>query len=89
MVHRHSGATEAQVSIRQDAGQMILEIKDNGRGISEKLLTHFYENGSGMGVGLAGIRERTRELGGVMEVESDRQGTQVRASMPVPQSIQK
>jgi signal transduction histidine kinase len=88
-VHRHSGASEAQVSIRQDAGQVILEIKDNGRGISEELLTHFYGNGSGMGVGLAGIRERTRELGGVMEVESDKHGTLVRASMPDPRSIQK
>jgi signal transduction histidine kinase len=88
-VHRHSGASEAQVSIRQDAGQVILEIKDNGGGISEELLTHFYGNGSGMGVGLAGIRERTRELGGVMEVESDKHGTLVRASMPDPRSIQK
>lgn len=87
-VHRHSGASEAQVSIRQDAERVILEIKDNGRGMSEKLLTHFYENGSGIGVRLAGIRERTRELGGAMQIESDRHGTQVRASMPVPQSIQ-
>ena len=33
-VHRHSGASEAQVRIREDADHVILEIKDNGRGIA-------------------------------------------------------
>jgi len=88
-VHRHSGASEAQVAIRHDAARVVLEIKDNGRGISETLLTHFHENGSGMGVGLAGIRERARELGGRMEVESDGRGTLMRVFMPVSQAAQK
>jgi len=84
-VHRHSGASEAQVVIRQDATRVVLEVKDNGQGIPKKLLANFRETGAGMGVGLAGIRERARELGGRMQVESDGCGTLVRVFVPVPQ----
>jgi len=82
-VHRHSGASEAHVMILEDAGQVVLEIKDNGRGIPEKLLAYFHATGAGMGVGLAGIRERTWELGGKLKVESGSDGTLVRVTLPV------
>ncbi|MGD0212046.1 MAG: ATP-binding protein [Terriglobales bacterium] len=85
-VHRHSGASEAQVLIAEDAGQVVLEIKDNGRGIPEELLTSFHATGAGMGVGLAGIRERAWELGGTLAVNSDSSGTVVRVALPVPRN---
>ena len=86
-VHRHSGASEAHVLIREDAGQVVLEIKDNGRGIPKELLSHFRATGAGMGVGVAGIRERAWELGGSLEVESDSGGTRVRVSIPVTETV--
>jgi signal transduction histidine kinase len=82
-VHRHSGASEAHVVILEDAEQAILEVKDNGHGIPEKLLKQFRATGAGMGVGLAGIRERAWELGGKLEVESDGSGTLVRVTVPL------
>lgn len=82
-VHRHSGASAADVLIRQDVEQVILEIKDNGRGIPEELLRHFHATGAGTGVGIAGIRERVRELGGTLTLESDRGGTLVRVTVPL------
>ena len=87
-VHRHSGASEAHVSILEDAEQMILEVKDNGRGIPEKLLRQFHATGAGMGVGLAGIRERAWELAGKLEVESDGSGTLVRVTVPLTPMVQ-
>jgi signal transduction histidine kinase len=87
-VHRHSGASEARVSILEDAEQVILEVKDNGRGIPEKLLRQFHATGAGMGVGLAGIRERAWELGGKLEVESDGSGTLVRVTVPLSPMVQ-
>ena len=64
-VHRHSGASEAHGrDSEEDGGQVVLDIKDNGRGIPEDLLGDFHATGAGMGVGLAGIRERAWELGG-------------------------
>jgi signal transduction histidine kinase len=87
-VHRHSGASEAGVLIRSDAEQVILEVEDNGRGISEQMLAHFRDTGAGMGVGLAGIRERAWELGGKLMVESSASGTLVRVTIPVAADIQ-
>jgi signal transduction histidine kinase len=82
-VHRHSGASAAEVLVRQDAEQVVLEVKDNGRGIPEELLSHFRATGAGMGVGIAGIRERVRELGGKLTLESNSSGTLVRVAVPL------
>jgi signal transduction histidine kinase len=82
-VHRHSGASAAEVLVRQDAEQVVLEVKDNGRGMPEELLSHFRATGAGMGVGIAGIRERVRELGGMLTLESNSSGTLVRVAVPL------
>jgi two-component system NarL family sensor kinase len=87
-VHRHSGAAAAEIVVRQDAEQVVLEIKDNGRGIPAELLNHFHATGSGTGVGIAGIRERIRELGGKLTLESDSGGTLVRVAIPLVPMLQ-
>jgi len=87
-VHRHSGAIAADIVIRQDAEQVILEVKDNGRGIPPELLARFLATGEGMGVGLAGIGERVRELGGKLRIESDGGGTLVQVTMPMHTTVQ-
>ena len=86
-VHRHSGASEAEVVVRQDAEEVILEIKDNGRGIPEEVLRHFRATGAGTGVGIAGIRERVRELGGKLTLESNSNGTLVRVAVPLEPAV--
>jgi signal transduction histidine kinase len=50
-------------------------------GISPELLLEFESTGSGAGVGLAGMRERVRELGGQLRIESDNHGTRVVATV--------
>jgi signal transduction histidine kinase len=82
-VHRHSGASMADVVIREDAEQVILEVKDNGCGIREELLNHFHTTGTGMGVGLAGIRERARELEGKLKLQANGNGTLLRVTIPI------
>jgi PAS domain S-box-containing protein len=86
-VHRHSGASAADVHILQDAEQVILEMKDNGHGITPELLARFNQLGAGMGVGLTGMRERVRELGGKLKLESDSGGTSVRITIPVTSGV--
>jgi signal transduction histidine kinase len=86
-VHRHSGATTAAVGVRQDAESLILEVKDNGHGIAEDMLGHFHATGAGMGVGIAGIRERVRELGGKLTLESNSGGTLVQVSVPYDPTV--
>ncbi len=82
-VHRHSGASVAEVVIRQEPEQVLLEVKDNGRGISPDLIARFEQTGVGMGVGLSGMRERVRELAGEMKLESSSAGTWLRISLPL------
>jgi len=81
-VHRHSGSSSVDICIKLDAEQVRLEIKDNGRGISQKYLTRLADGDAG-GVGIAGMRERVRELGGSLEIQSNKTGTKVIVAIPI------
>jgi signal transduction histidine kinase len=83
-VHRHSGASTADILIRRSSGQVILEVRDNGRGMGQEMLNRLRESGAGVGVGLMSMYERARELGGKIEIESETSGTSVRITLPVP-----
>ncbi len=82
-VHRHSHASSAEIKVEADAEQVSIEVKDHGCGIPGYILRHVDGEGAKLGVGLAGMRERIHELGGVFEVVSDEHGTTVRAVAPL------
>jgi signal transduction histidine kinase len=52
-----------------------LRIRDFGIGIPSEKLREFVLTGSGMGVGLAGMKARVREIGGHMDIDSHGAGT--------------
>ena len=79
-IHRHSNAERAAICLRKDGRHLTVEIQDYGTGISDEKQRQLA--GSGGGVGFAGMRERLRELGGTLEIESDEKGTLIRASFP-------
>jgi len=79
-VHRHSGASEAHVLVRQKGDHVVLQVKDNGRGLPEGILRQFDDTGTG--VGLGGIRERAREMGGKLTLQSDSSGTLLSFAIP-------
>ncbi len=81
-VHRHSGATQADVSLRADGKEVILRVRDYGRGMPPAVIQSFHENGSGGGVGLGGMTERIREIGGTLEINSSAIGTEIVARLP-------
>jgi len=82
-VHRHSGAKQADVSLGSSEGRLILSVRDHGRGIPSAVLKSLTDQGSAGGVGLAGMTERLREMGGRMEVISNGDGTEVIVRVPV------
>ena len=82
-VHRHSGSSAVDICLSLNAKELRLEIKDEGRGILQKRLKSLIEEPAEAGVGLAGMRERTRELGGILEIRSGRGGTTVVICIPV------
>jgi signal transduction histidine kinase len=83
-VHRHSGATEADIRISRSPGQVTLQIEDNGRGMQPEMLHCFRETGAGVGVGLISMQERARELGGTFQIASDGTGTSLSVTVPLP-----
>jgi signal transduction histidine kinase len=84
-VHRHSGSRAVQVRVAMEKDRVILKIRDFGVGVPREVLDRFWKTGN-VGVGLAGIRERLKELGGVLEIESNLDGTLLRATIPLIQS---
>jgi len=81
-VHRHSGSRAVQVRIAIDNGRVILTVRDFGMGVPREILDRFWKTGN-VGVGLAGIRERLKELDGFLEIESTVDGTLLRATIPL------
>lgn len=81
-VHRHSGATHAKVDLSAASTDVILTIRDDGKGMPPELVEAVNRSNSSLGVGLAGMRERLAQLGGRLIVTSDSTGTVVRATIP-------
>jgi signal transduction histidine kinase len=81
-VHRHSGSRTVEVNVIADDARVVLTVKDFGTGVPREVLDRFWKTGN-VGVGLAGIRERLQELGGVLEIESNFDGTLLKATIPV------
>jgi signal transduction histidine kinase len=77
-IHRHSGSLTATVKIFCLERDAVLEIRDHGRGMPSN-------SGDEMsfGVGIISMRERLREFGGSLRIESNQEGTIVRATLPL------
>jgi len=88
-IHRHSKSAKAEVSIRTTPHKIILLVRDYGKGIPPETLASFESNGIHLGVGLSGMRERVRELGGKLKIKSDGAGTEINVEMPlvIPQDF--
>ncbi|MBI2820621.1 MAG: PAS domain S-box protein [Acidobacteria bacterium] len=82
-VHRHSGSPAVEMRLAVDSNCAVLEVKDHGRGITPGALEESDGRGPVLGVGITGMRERMRQLGGWLEIHSDPGGTTVRATLPL------
>jgi signal transduction histidine kinase len=80
-IHLHSGSNNAKVKVDQIDEGLRLTITDHGRGIPNGVLDRS-TLGKGAGVGIAGMRERVKQLGGRLEINSTERGTQVRVVIP-------
>ncbi len=84
-VYRHARAKRVRVSLRAQAGQVVLMVRDDGRGITPQ------EASAPRALGLIGMRERLHAWGGTLEVQGlPQQGTTLRACVPfVPSGEQR
>jgi signal transduction histidine kinase len=81
-IHRHAHSQSVDIQLELDAEFVTLKVKDYGQGMSSDLLERFTSDGGGGGVGLRSMRERISELGGKFEIQSDKNGTQIKVTAP-------
>lgn len=79
-VNKHAGATAVKVALRISRCQLVLEIEDNGVGISPDIIEGRMPEA--LGVGLTGMRERVEALGGTFYAERGATGTRISARFP-------
>jgi PAS domain S-box-containing protein len=73
-VHRHSGSPTAAIRLAVDPTSVCLEVRDNGQGFPH----HGADDGPpNPGVGIMSMRERVKQLGGEINIESGAGGTAV------------
>jgi signal transduction histidine kinase len=79
-VHRHSGSSSCSVKLIRDDHELQLQVEDSGSGIPKEKLANLMSSG---GVGLRGMRERVRRLGGTLAIDSAETGTTVSIKLPI------
>lgn len=77
-IHRHSGSATARIRIQHEANRVAIQVLDRGKGIPKHKQAEMTRSDSA-GVGLGGMRERVRQLGGTFDMKSDENGTVVSA----------
>jgi len=76
---RHSGARNAKVVVERLAESIVVRVADDGRG---------FDPGRSRGMGILGMEERVKRLGGTLRVESQPgKGTTVTAEFPIPSGV--
>src|SRR5947199_10721081 len=85
-VHRHSGSPTARICINLQNDSLHLEISDRGKGMPPSTLESPGEALATMGVGLRGMNERIRQLGGTLSFSFDH-GTTVTVTCPLTRDI--
>ncbi len=84
-IHRHSESPIAKIRLRQRDHEVLVEIADKGKGIPPEKKEAMATSGT-PGVGIRGMRERLRQLGGALEINSNGTGTVVTARLPIPEA---
>ncbi|HTV56240.1 MAG TPA: PAS domain S-box protein [Terriglobia bacterium] len=85
-VYRHSGSQIAAVRLKRKPTGISLSVSDQGKGVPESTSTGQSPPPASFGVGLRGMAERVRQLGGSMAVKPGRPGTVVEVDLPLTRS---
>ena len=87
-IHRHSGSPVAKIRLRHRDQDVMVEVADKGKGIPLDKQEEMAASGT-PGVGIRGMRERIRQLGGSLDMNSNSTGTIVVVRLPVGDGLPK
>ena len=77
-VIRHANATKVEINLSEKDGRLLLEVADNGKGITKAAVTN------PKSFGLIGIKERVHSLGGEVDISgTPNAGTRLKVKMPI------
>jgi len=82
-IQRHSGSAQAKIRIHRNS-KLTMEISDRGRGASANVSREKKELWFKTGVGIPGMQERVKLIGGQLDIDSAGQGTIVHVTIPLP-----
>jgi signal transduction histidine kinase/ligand-binding sensor domain-containing protein len=83
---KHSEANECIVEIKKDNGKIYFNINDNGKGFDKNIVNSGANHS--VGLGIPGIKERVKILGGNIEIDSAvGKGTRIKINIPVQNEI--
>lgn len=84
-VVKHAQASSAKVSIATDGGDCVVEVSDDGKGVSDAELQTAMHNGGHLGI--IGIQERLKLLNGTYELRTvEPHGTLLTVRFPLPRA---
>lgn len=77
-VYRHSGSNFCSISVQREGQSLFMQIRDTGQGMRNGV-----DGQVPAGVGLRGMQERLRHLGGTLQIQAGENGTTVTAEVPL------
>jgi len=78
-VFRHSGANTGWVTLAKADGEIVVTVRDNGKGIPERVSEL---RGDSIGIGIGGMRQRVKEFGGELRLRNASPGTLLEVVIP-------
>jgi PAS domain S-box-containing protein len=84
-IHRHSGSKTARICLERRPNEIVLTVADEGHGFPSAALGTAGPESADVGVGIPGMQERARQLGGRLHIQSGSGGTTLTAILPLRQ----
>jgi PAS domain S-box-containing protein len=86
-IQKHSGSSTGKIRLAANPRNIELVISDAGVGIPSGILNEERTTTGALGIGILGMRERMRQLGGHLEIRSGSGGTTVTAILPLTNEV--
>jgi len=82
-VHRHSGSGSATIRLVRAGERLALYVKDQGSGMIDAATGAIADHVQSLGLGILGMRQRLRQFGGQLEIQTSHHGTAIIATVPL------